>query len=47
MEKTTEYLLESLIKNNFLQYNLEIKYGLIVTPFDIDNKKDYFNTYIT
>ncbi|MFQ6871206.1 B12-binding domain-containing radical SAM protein [Romboutsia timonensis] len=46
-EKPTEYLLESLIKNKFLQCNLEIKHDSIATPFDIDNKKDYFNTNIT
>ena len=45
-EKSTEYLLEHLIKNKFFQCNLEIKHYSIVTPFDIDNKKDYFNTNI-
>lgn len=46
-EKPTEYLFNMLIKNKFLNEDIKIKNNSIVTPFDIEGKKDYFNTNIT
>lgn len=45
-EIPTEYLLDNLSKNKVLHENNKIKHESIVTRYDIEGKKDYFNQIV-